>query len=348
MDNQRNTPINRQRSSTGTRPDTTGQPNSRSPQSESMRTFSRQSNPVNPSTRPTDRKRAYGDRVAIDPRTAAERSQPAQRPQSRSAVRPDLYQSVEIPDFVPVTDRRPLSANPKTMARQEEAMRPIRTVERGNTFERSTPTRSAQPSQGNNGRSGNGGGMPPSRGNSSFQNSNENGGDSGGRPMKKGNGNGNGTPPPKKPKKKKKAWQLVLTWLFVIMLSVGLIGGIGGFVYVQSVIAQTEDIDPAKIQDGLHENSVILDANGKVLETLQNEGVRKIVKYSDMSPNLINAYISVEDKTFWDHNGFNVVRLVGSVWQSFTKGDRIKGTSTITQQLARNIYLVETKSVRKP
>lgn len=337
MDNQRNTPINRQRSSTVSRSDMNGQTNSRSPQPESMRTFSRQESNLGTAPRQQERKRSYGDRVAIDPRTAADRSQAAPRaqasttPQTRSAVRPDLYQSGEIPDFVPVGNRQSLSPAQKNMVRQEEAMRPIRPIDRSSGTNRSESVRASQPSYIGGSGNGNGSG---------------NGGNSGNgeRPMRKGSNGGN--PPPKKPKKKKKTWKVVLTTLLVIMISVGLITGIGGFVYVQSVIAQTDTIDPSTISSSLDENSIILDANGKVLETLQSGGVRKVIKYSDMSPNLINAYVSVEDKTFWEHNGFNVVRLVGSVWQSFTKGDRIKGTSTITQQLARNTYLVETKSVR--
>lgn len=340
MDNQRNTPINRQRSSAAPGGDSTRRSDSRSPQSDNMRTFSRQGSASGASAQSADRKRSFGDRVAVDPRTGADRNASEPQQNRRSSVNSDLYQAGEIPDFVPIGTRKPLnpvqsSARSEGADRIQRSERPARSIDRATSVERNVSPRNTSASIGG-GRGGNG------NGNGSGQAS-SNGANNGGRPVKKASGGDN---PPRKPGKKKKPWLTVLKWIAVLMVAVGLVGGVGGFVYVQSVIAQAPPIDPSKVTDGLGENSVILDANGKVLETLQNEGVRKIIKYNEMSPTLINAYVAIEDKTFWDHNGFNVVRLVGSVWQGFTKGDRIKGTSTITQQLARNIYLVETKSVR--
>lgn len=325
MDNQRNTPINRQRSSTSNDPDPLKRSASRSPQSDSLRTSSRQGerSPAsgNAQGAGTTRKRSFGDRVAIDPRENSSSASSTNTQRERRSVNTDLYQPGEIPEFVPVGSRRPLN--------------PIQ--------QQSIDTRGAQRASQRRPESNNNSPGPEQRPRRPVQASADNHND-GGRPLK--NGSGGGGNPPKKPKKKAKTWVNVLKWMAIVMVSLGLVGGIGGFIYVQTIIAQVPPIDPSKITEGLGENSIIVDANGKVLETLQNDGVRKIIKYSDMSPTLINAFVAVEDKTFWEHNGFNVVRLVGSVWQGFSKGDRIKGTSTITQQLARNIYLVEIKSVR--
>ena len=63
-----------------------------------------------------------------------------------------------------------------------------------------------------------------------------------------------------------------------------------------------------------------------------------------MPENLINAIISIEDKTFWDHHGFNFWRMGGAIKEYLEGGGQISGTSTITQQLARNVYLSESKS----
>lgn len=340
MDNQRNNQINRQRSSTIRNENATGQSNSRSPQPDSMRTFSRQGNGASTTTRPVDRQRSYGDRVAIDPRKTTDSNFRNTSVPPRSAVKADLYRPNDVPDFVPVGNRQPLTPVQRTTSRTDEPIRQTRPTERASYVERNA---SPSPRMAQTSGSGNGDYTPPRTSRTAPGGSNGGNGNNGGEPLKKSSGNGG---PPKKPRKKKKAWVTALKWIAIILVSVGLVGGIGGFVYVQSIVAQTEQIDPSRISESLHENSVILDANGKTLETLQNQGVRKIIKYEDMSPTLIKAYVAVEDKTFWDHHGFNVVRLAGSVWQSFSKGDRIKGTSTITQQLARNVYLVETKSVR--
>lgn len=52
-----------------------------------------------------------------------------------------------------------------------------------------------------------------------------------------------------------------------------------------------------------------------------------------------DAMIAVEDRRFHSHFGFDPIRLTGAVWEGLTGDDRIGGTSTITQQLARNVFL---------
>lgn len=58
-----------------------------------------------------------------------------------------------------------------------------------------------------------------------------------------------------------------------------------------------------------------------------------------------NAMIAVEDKRFHSHLGVDPVRLTGAIVESFTGDDRIGGTSTITQQLARNLFLNNNRSL---
>lgn len=150
-------------------------------------------------------------------------------------------------------------------------------------------------------------------------------------------------------KKKKPLGKRILKiaiYILIIGVSLGIIGTGIAYSFAKNVVKDLPPIDPSKINELLGENSVILDSNGNLMETIQNDGLRTIIHFEEMSPQLINAYVAVEDKTFWTHGGFNYVRLVGSVWNSITHGVRIQGTSTITQQLARNLYLVETKSTR--
>ena len=161
------------------------------------------------------------------------------------------------------------------------------------------------------------------------------------------NNNINPTPKTKKKKRKKKnPFFVIMKSLIILVIIGGLVGSAGVYFYVQDVLKDIDPIDTSKIDDLLGENSIIYDSDGRVLEQIQNDGLRTIIRYEDMSKNLINAFVAVEDKTFWEHSGFNYVRLIGSVWQSVTTGKRIKGTSTITQQAARNLYLEETRSER--
>ena len=134
--------------------------------------------------------------------------------------------------------------------------------------------------------------------------------------------------------------------LFILILIGGLLGGALALYMVRTALADIDPIDPSQINNLLVENSVILDSDGNKLEDLNQDGLRTIIKYEDMSENLINAYVAIEDKTFFEHSGFNIIRMVGAVRDSLISDARIQGTSTITQQLARNLYLFQIRSER--
>lgn len=117
--------------------------------------------------------------------------------------------------------------------------------------------------------------------------------------------------------------------------------------YSFTVIANAPKIDPNNIYSYLSESSVLYDDEGNIIDNVSVEGGNRInVDYDEMPKNLINAVVSIEDKTFWTHHGFNVIRMFGAIKDSLISGDRISGTSTVTQQLARNVYLAETKQDR--
>ncbi|MBE0451792.1 MAG: transglycosylase domain-containing protein [Clostridia bacterium] len=149
-----------------------------------------------------------------------------------------------------------------------------------------------------------------------------------------------------KTKKSSKGLWTALKLFIIIIILAGFFGAAGVYLYIMGVISDTEPIDPATISTKLTENSVIVDAEGRVLELIHSDGLRTVIRYEDMSQELLDAFVAVEDKTFWTHNGFNVVRLFGAVKDTLTTGRRLGGTSTITQQLARNIYLFEIRSTR--
>ena len=104
-------------------------------------------------------------------------------------------------------------------------------------------------------------------------------------------------------------------------------------------------------QDSLYANiersSILYDINGTEIDTLHYTEDRTIVPVEEMPEDLKNAFIAIEDKTFYKHHGFNWRRMFGAVLSKLTgRSEAISGTSTITQQLARNAYLAEIKSQR--
>jgi penicillin-binding protein 1A len=74
------------------------------------------------------------------------------------------------------------------------------------------------------------------------------------------------------------------------------------------------------------------------------------LRYVDFPEQLKNAYISAEDKTFWTHGGVDYTGLIGAVFDFVSKlgsGERAKGGSTITQQVAKNILIGNEYSVTR-
>ena len=81
--------------------------------------------------------------------------------------------------------------------------------------------------------------------------------------------------------------------------------------------------------------SVLLASDGTVLAEYRRIN-RQWVTLADISPNVVNALIATEDKRFYQHHGIDFRRTAGAVLSTLT-GD-LQGGSTITQQLARNLY----------
>ena len=72
------------------------------------------------------------------------------------------------------------------------------------------------------------------------------------------------------------------------------------------------------------------------------------VPYARISPNLKRAVIVTEDSAFWQHDGMDYEQLRESVEVNWERGEFARGASTITQQLAKNLYLSPTKNpIRK-
>jgi monofunctional biosynthetic peptidoglycan transglycosylase len=63
------------------------------------------------------------------------------------------------------------------------------------------------------------------------------------------------------------------------------------------------------------------------------------VPYARISPNLRRAVLAAEDSAFWQHEGIDVEQIRVAVTQAIERGDVPRGASTITQQLAKNLYL---------
>ncbi|RAU97886.1 transglycosylase domain-containing protein [Paenibacillus sp. YN15] len=87
------------------------------------------------------------------------------------------------------------------------------------------------------------------------------------------------------------------------------------------------------------QNSQILDMQGNLIDTFHSGQNREVVSISDISPYLIQAVLSVEDRSFYNHLGIDPKGLARAAIQDIKTMSIEQGASTVTQQLARNLYL---------
>ncbi|MES3001901.1 MAG: transglycosylase domain-containing protein [Pseudomonadota bacterium] len=118
------------------------------------------------------------------------------------------------------------------------------------------------------------------------------------------------------------------------MLCLFLIVPLAAAAYVLALIPLTPSIDDLQ-KAKIAKPSVVVSADGVVLTTFKRAN-RERVKLAEVSPHVLTALIATEDRRFFDHHGFDVRRTMGAAVRTL-RGD-LQGGSTITQQLARNLY----------
>ncbi len=74
-----------------------------------------------------------------------------------------------------------------------------------------------------------------------------------------------------------------------------------------------------------------------------NREKRRLVKFQDIPLVLVQAVTSAEDKRFFQHSGFDPIRIVKAVYVDLKEGRKDQGASTLSMQLARNIWLDQGK-----
>lgn len=87
-------------------------------------------------------------------------------------------------------------------------------------------------------------------------------------------------------------------------------------------------------------------ANGQVLATY-GEVYADYVTYEDLPPHLVDAVVSIEDRRFFDHFGIDIWGIVRAAVTNLRAGHLVQGGSTLTQQVAKNVFLTHARTLRR-
>ncbi|HEY5056191.1 MAG TPA: PBP1A family penicillin-binding protein, partial [Acidobacteriaceae bacterium] len=127
---------------------------------------------------------------------------------------------------------------------------------------------------------------------------------------------------------------------FTLLLLSALFGAMCGLMLIYSVdLPQMDDL----LRYRPDTTTELLDIHGREIGSFALER-RVVVPYSDFPPVLRHALISIEDKTFERNWGVNLIRAVGAAWRDLHSRSRAQGSSTLTMQLARNLFLSNEKT----
>jgi penicillin-binding protein 1A len=146
-------------------------------------------------------------------------------------------------------------------------------------------------------------------------------------------------------KKRKRGWKF---WL-LRLLGAGIILSVLGFFILWATIIRT--IPPLEnLENGnyFRESSVIYDSNGQEIYNLFKDGKRTYIQYDDIAQVMKDAIISTEDRTFFENPGIDVRGLFrAGLNYAFGKTDKIKWTSTLSQQLISVTLLSKERSIKR-
>jgi penicillin-binding protein 1A len=130
---------------------------------------------------------------------------------------------------------------------------------------------------------------------------------------------------------------LLLGFLLILAAAAGLF---------LTVIFQLPSIE--KIETYLPSESTLLySSDGKILARLHEEENRRVVPLSQISADMQKAVIAVEDPRFYYHHGFDWYGILRATIKNAVYGRIVEGGSTITQQLARNLFLTKKKTLNR-
>ncbi|MBR4903631.1 MAG: penicillin-binding protein 1A [Selenomonadaceae bacterium] len=146
---------------------------------------------------------------------------------------------------------------------------------------------------------------------------------------------------PQTPKKKSSTFLKIFIGLiiFIIVMAVGV--GIGFVTANLNVKADlSKDILPPA-------SSHIYDSAGNEIAIIHATENRVPVKIEQIPLNLLNAFVAIEDNRFYEHKGVDFRGLLRAAYTNFVRGEIAEGGSTITQQLAKNAYLTQERTIKR-
>lgn len=147
-----------------------------------------------------------------------------------------------------------------------------------------------------------------------------------------------------KPRGMIKLSSIIKILLLIVVAAIIILGSLVTSI-VLGIFKKAPVIEPSEYRSQLSETSRIYSSDGKLIESLISDQFSEFVPYEDIPKDLVNAIVAIEDERFFEHNGVDYKRVVGAIVHDIKTRSFEQGASTITMQLAKNLYTSFSKSV---
>lgn len=136
---------------------------------------------------------------------------------------------------------------------------------------------------------------------------------------------------------KEKTWRTVRIFFFLFLMGATAVG-----ILLLSFFIWIKMLGPPPLS--IPQSTLYYAADGAVIGESNSGQKRYWVSLDEISPDAIDSIIAIEDRTFYEHKGFDVKRIGGAMLANIKSMGKVQGASTITQQYARNLFLTLEKT----
>ncbi|MDO5036876.1 MAG: transglycosylase domain-containing protein [Tissierellia bacterium] len=142
------------------------------------------------------------------------------------------------------------------------------------------------------------------------------------------------------PKSKVKIILIALLILLTLLFSSILAGVLG-------ILTKVPATDSENLSLSFAQTSTIYDQDGQLLENLESQEFRSLVSLDQVPDHVTWAFLSIEDRNFYKHGALDLKGILAASYDNAKEGALVRGGSTITQQLIKNVYLSPEKSFQR-
>jgi penicillin-binding protein 1A len=145
----------------------------------------------------------------------------------------------------------------------------------------------------------------------------------------------------RRPRRRRRAAVVVVVGLATVLVAAGIAGSAAMLAFGSN--CNLNALEQAQIG----ENTFVYAADSSLLGVIPAERNRQEVSLAEVSPWLTKATVAIEDQRFFAHGGIDAEGIARALWRDVRAGSVVEGGSTITQQLVRNLYISNERTVQR-